>query len=200
VGDDGWLLISVHTGGVAASRMYAWRTLRRLGAVYLQQSVCMLPDRPTVRQTVTRMAGRLREQGSQVQVLRVRLTDADEHAALIVQQRAERDVEYAEVVSRVPELLVEIEQETARGRATYTEVEESEADLERFQRWMARIAERDYFGAPGGTAARDAVGRCEAALSAFEAAALQADIGIPEPDTAAAKPKTGRRLRIVDSD
>lgn len=108
----------------------------------------MLPDRPTVRQTVTRMAGRLREQGSQVQVLRVRLTDADEHAALIVQQQAERDVEYAEVVSRVPELLVEIEQETARGRATYTEVEESEADLERFQRWMARIAERDYFARP----------------------------------------------------
>ncbi|MFF7987148.1 Chromate resistance protein ChrB [Streptomyces sp. NPDC007901] len=31
--------------------------------------------------------------------------------------------------------------------ATYAEVEESEADLERFDRWLAKIAARDYFDA-----------------------------------------------------
>ena len=47
--------------------------------------------------------------------------------------------------------------EQARGRATYAEVEESEADLHRFQAWLAKIEARDYFLAPGGDAARTAV-------------------------------------------
>jgi hypothetical protein len=72
--------------------------------------------------------------------------------------------------------------ETARGRATYAEVEESEADLERFEKWLASITARDYFGAPGGTAARAAVQQCGEALAGFEAAALVADLGEGETD------------------
>jgi hypothetical protein len=194
-----WLLISLHTGGVAALRMYAWRALRRLGAIYLQQSVCLLPNRPAVARAVTRVAGRVREQSGQARVLQVRLTDAAEHTALMEEQRAERDVEYAEVVQRVPQLLAEIEQETARGRATYAEVEESEADLERFQRWLARISERDYFNAPGGQAARDAVQRCVEALAGFEAAALRVDTGDTgtADDPAGVSPSVGPHLRLV---
>lgn len=50
---------------------------------------------------------------------------------------AGRDTAYGEVVERAPELLTELKQETARGNATYAEVEESEADLERFGKWLA---------------------------------------------------------------
>ena len=49
-----WLLISVSTpgGGSSTLRVYAWRNLRRLGAHYLQQSVCVLPATPkTARAT-----------------------------------------------------------------------------------------------------------------------------------------------------
>ena len=63
--------------------------------------------------------------------------------------RAARDAEYAEVVERAPALLAELEMERARGRATYAEVEESEADLVRFQGWLAKIEARDYFDSPG---------------------------------------------------
>ncbi|WP_157870051.1 MULTISPECIES: Chromate resistance protein ChrB [unclassified Streptomyces] len=78
---------------------------------------------------------------------------------------------------RAPGLLAELEKETARGNATYAEVEESEADLERFDKWLARIAARDHFGAPGGIAAREAVERCRTALAAFEDAAIAAQAG-----------------------
>lgn len=57
----------------------------------------------------------------------------------------------------MPAFLSEITTEMARGRTTYAEVEESEADLERFEKWLAAIAARDYFGAPGSAAARAAV-------------------------------------------
>ncbi|MGN6167022.1 MAG: Chromate resistance protein ChrB [Solirubrobacteraceae bacterium] len=45
----------------------------------------------------------------------------------------------------------------ARGRAGYTELEESHADLARHQKWLAAIRARDYFGAPGGQEAAAAV-------------------------------------------
>ena len=38
-----WLVVSVSTAGAAASlRLRVWRKLRSLGALYLQQSVCLL--------------------------------------------------------------------------------------------------------------------------------------------------------------
>lgn len=54
-------------------------------------------------------------------------------------------------------------------------MEESEADLDRFQAWLAKIAARDYFAAPVGQAARAAIDDAAADLAAFEQLALQAD-------------------------
>jgi uncharacterized membrane protein YkvA (DUF1232 family) len=62
-------------------------------------------------------------------------------------------------------------------------VEESEADLERFDEWLAKIASRDYFHAEGGEAARQAVEECRAALAAFE-------------DTAPWPPRPARQLSV----
>ncbi|MFF8029744.1 Chromate resistance protein ChrB [Streptomyces sp. NPDC007896] len=62
--------------------------------------------------------------------------------------------------------------ETARGRAVFAEVEESEADLERFRSWVAKIEARDYFGAPLGDRVRVELDRAASALAGFEAAAL----------------------------
>ncbi|MEV0398453.1 Chromate resistance protein ChrB [Actinoallomurus sp. NPDC050550] len=63
----------------------------------------------------------------------------------------------------------------SRDRATYTEVEESEVDLQRFEKWLAAIIARDYFDAPGGAAARAAVEECKAAFARFEQLAFHAD-------------------------
>lgn len=175
-GGTDWLLISVSTGKDASLRVFVWRHLRKLGAVYVGQSVCLLPSVAPVREAVDRLAARVHDQGGRARVLTVCLTDPAEEEVLRQDQRAERDLEYAEVVERAPELLGELEQETARGRATYTEVEESEADLERFQRWLASIQARDYFDAPGRAAAEAAVADCRHALARFEAAAVDADL------------------------
>jgi hypothetical protein len=79
----------------------------------------------------------------------------------------------------------ELVDERARGRTTYTEVEESEADLQRFRTWLDKIAARDYFHASGGRAARAAVEEAATELAAFEEAALHAEA--PEPGTSRAQ-------------
>src|SRR5690349_20806802 len=148
------LLISTSSVGATPSvRVAIWRKLRSLGAVYLQQSVCLLPARPPIARQVHRLAARVRAEGGTAQVLTVTVPDPAEYAELVGQLNAARDEEYAEVCERTPELLAELAAETARGRATYAEVEESEADLHRFQTWLAKITARDYFTAPGRAAA-----------------------------------------------
>jgi hypothetical protein len=174
-GEVRWLLVSITTGSDASLRVHVWRQLRKLGAVYLQNSVCLLPQVGAVPQTVQRLAARVNSSGGRARVLHTTFTDPAEQAAIVDEQRADRDTEYREVLERTPAFLDEIAKETARGRATYAEVEESEADLERFEKWLASIAARDYFHSPGGQAARDAVQACREAFTAFEAAALAAD-------------------------
>ena len=84
----------------------------------------------------------------------------------------------------------EIALESSRGKATYTEVEESEADLDRFERWLTSIAARDYFGASCRARAEAAVQRCRDLLADFQLAALAADTKSltveSEPDTGCA--------------
>lgn len=197
---DGFLLVSASTAGApAATRVRVWRKLRSLGALYLQQSVCLLPDRDPVRRQVQRLIASVRKDGGTARSLTVAVTDAAEYTQLVAEFNAERDAEYAEVVERAPELLAELEKETARGRATYAEVEESEADLERFDKWLAKIAARDYFGAPGGEAARAVVERCRSALAAFEDAAIAAQAGEYAADGAAKNVlPASARLRAVE--
>ncbi len=177
---EGWLLISVSTAGAPDSlRVQVWRKLRALGALYLQQSVCLLPARPPVVREIRRLVDRVRHQGGTARVLPMAVTDPAEEQAVIAALNAARDAEYAEVLERLPELRQELADERARGNATYAEVEESEADLQRFRGWLAKIAARDYFGAPVGQGARDGVEQAAAELAAFEEAALHAETPVP---------------------
>jgi len=188
-----WLVISVSTAGAAGTlRVQVWRKLRSLGALYLQQSVCLLPARAEVVREVRRLADRIHHQGGTARILRMSFAHPAEEHAVIEELNAARDAEYAEVLERLPALRQELAEETARGRLTYAEVEESEADLDRFRTWLAKIAARDYFAAPGGQAAREAVEDAAAELAAFEEAALHADA--PEPTAAV----NTQQLRIVE--
>jgi hypothetical protein len=178
-----WLLITVSTpgGGSSTLRVYAWRKLRGLGAHYLQQSVCLLPATPTTTRVVARLVTRLRAEGGHGEMLRIQLTDPGQEAAVIDAMQRERADEYHEVVERTRQFHDELQLERRRGRATYTELEESDADLARHQKWLAAIRARDYFDAPGGEEAVTAVASCEEALARFETDALAAELdGAPQ--------------------
>jgi len=184
----GWLLVSVSTAGAPAStRVLVWRRLRSLGAVYLQQSVSLLPDLPAVQHSVEQLLERVRAEGGTARLLHVRLTDTGERRALVADFQQAADSEYDDLLGRVPSFLAELESERARGRASFVEVEENEADLARFRSWLAKIAARDYFDAPLGARARAVLVRCATELEAFEREAFAAE-NTPLSDPPAAPP------------
>ena len=180
-----WLLITVSTppGGTSTLRVYAWRSLRSQGAHYLQQSVCLLPATPKTTRAAARLVTRLRAEGGHGEMLRIRLTDPKQEAAVIDAIQRERTDEYREVVQSTRQFHEELQLERRRGRTTYTELEESDADLARYQKWLAAIRARDYFDAPGRQEAAAAVASCEEALAQFESEALSAELDESTPDS-----------------
>ncbi|WP_433519148.1 Chromate resistance protein ChrB [Nonomuraea sp. CA-143628] len=204
--EQGWLLISVSTAGAAPTlRVQVWRKLRSLGALYLQQSVCLLPEREQTLRQVRRLLDRVRQQGGTGRLLHVALTDQAEERQVIGEFNAARDTEYAEVLERLPAFRQELARERELGRATYAEVEESEADLERFRSWLGKIAARDYFAAPAGAAARAGVEEAAADLAAFEQDALAAESPATEASltvparTAAEAPVSESDLTVAEN-
>jgi ChrB-like protein len=173
---EAWLLVSASSAGAPDSlRVAIWRRLRSLGALYVHQSVCLLPARPEVRREVRRLVERVRGQGGSARVLTIRFDDPAEEARIIAELSSARDDEYGEVLDRVPAFMAELRMERDRGRATYEEVDESEADLGRFRAWLTKIDRRDYFGAARRAEAHTAVDECARALEAFEAEAFARD-------------------------
>jgi hypothetical protein len=190
----GWLLITVSTpggGGTSTLRVYAWRNLRRLGAHYLQQSVCVLPATPKTARATARVVTRLRADGGHGEVLRIELTDARQEKAIINALQHEREDEYRELIESTRKFREEIAQERHRGRTTYTELEESDVDLVRHQKWLEAIRARDYFDAPRAKEAAAAVAACEEELARFESDALSAEL---DESASSARPT----LRAVD--
>jgi hypothetical protein len=116
-------------------------------------------------------------------MLRIRLTDTKQEAAVVDAIQRERTDEYREVVERTRQFHEELQLERSRGRATYPELEESDADLARHQKWLAAIRARDYFDAPGAHEAAAAVASCEEALARFESEALSAELDDSTPDS-----------------
>lgn len=189
-----WLLVTVSTGASSTLRVHAWRKLRSLGALYIQNSVVLLPDRPETALAVARLLDRLRRSGGDGRSLSITITDPDEERQVITRLSAERSDEYQEIVSRVPAFLEEIASERKRRRATYAEVEESDAHLERLRKWFARVRARDYFDASRRAEAEEAIERCAAELAAFEAEALAAEL------SQEGSPTTTTKLRAVQGD
>ena len=95
-------MVTASSAGAADSlRVAIWRKLRSLGALYLHQSVCVLPARPDVQREIRRLVDRVRTNGGTARVLQITFDDAGEEAQVISELQAARDDEYGEVLDRV---------------------------------------------------------------------------------------------------
>jgi hypothetical protein len=163
-----WLLLIYRIKAESSGqRTYVWRQLRQLGAVYLQQAAAVLPDRPGLGDELDRLGQRIRSTGGEASLLE---TASPSHAweeELVTRFNAARDAEYGEIVDSVESFEDEIRRETRKRRFGFAELEESETDWEKLQRWFARLVERDFFGAAGRAVAEDALARGRALLDGF---------------------------------
>lgn len=173
--DIAWLLL-IYTVPAEPSRKRAfiWRELKKIGAPYLRDGVCILPERPETLELAGGIVAKVAEFGGEATLVSgARLAPA-RSAALVDQFRSARAEEYRDIARDAGQLLAHVARETEHREFTYAELEELEADLGKLRRWTAQVRARDYFGAGAPPDLRDLLDRCDRALGTFlEHAAAQ---------------------------
>jgi hypothetical protein len=177
-----------------AGRVAVWRSLKKAGAVYLQDSVCVLPESKELRAELDQVLARIDEGGGTYHLLPLGDLPKEEEEKLVqlfVDQTAKH---YAEIVENCEVNFVkEIEFENFRKNYTYEEAEEIRMEFEKICTWFDRVQERDWFGAPNADEAREWLRRCESLLEEFEGKVFELHDGDPR----AGEPAAGAHLRAL---
>jgi len=152
-----------------AARVAVWRQLKKSGAIYLQQSVCVFPDNHMLRKDLESTLDRITAGKGEYHLLPLRSLDDGEKKKLIQQFQEQTSNHYQEIIENCEvNFTKEIEFETFRKNFTYEEAEEIRAEFEKIQAWYERVLRRDWFGAPNQNKAKEWIDRCETMLEEFE--------------------------------
>jgi hypothetical protein len=148
--------------------------VKKVGAVYLRDGVCVLPERPQTVGAAGAIAARIEEFEGQATLVTGATFDAARSQAIVAQFQSARADEYAEISREAEKLVQHISRETQHRDFTFAELEELEEDLTKLKRWLVQVQARDYFpdnSTRGG--AEQLLVDCDAALAEFldEAAA-----------------------------
>jgi len=153
----------------ASKRVAVWRDLKRLGALYLQQCVCIFPDIPELTDEVNQVAAKIPALGGETFLLQVPKLQPEDEARIVQTFREQRASEYAEIIEECETKFVkEIEFEHFRQNYTFEEAEEIEQDLDKIRRWYDRVRGRDWFKADRRDEVETWLARCQALLARFE--------------------------------
>ena len=163
-----WLLL-IYTVPAQPSRKRAtvWREIKRLGAVYLRDGVCVLPEQPGTLTSLRGLADRIEEMEGDASIVQGGNLDPARTEALTAQFGAARAEEYSEITREADQLLAHIARETEHREFTYAELEELEQDLGKLKRWADQVRERDYFSESSFDNVERLLEQCERALEAF---------------------------------
>lgn len=159
------------------NRVAVWREVKKLGAAYLQNGVCLLPAGPESESAFAQLAERITGQGGEAILFRAVAGGSGQEQALISEFHRLRNQEYAELCEQGEHFLAEVERETQSGKFTFGEMEEIEEDLDKLTRWMEKVTARDRFGAPGRAEAEARLTQCREAYEEFARRVYAAESG-----------------------
>jgi hypothetical protein len=157
-----------------ASRVAVWRALKKSGAIYIQDSVCVLPDTAAMRRELAPVLARIDGADGRYHLLPLRQAPPAEQQKLIDLFREQSAQHYREIIENCEVNFVkEIEFEVFRQNFTYEEAEEIRMEFEKIATWFDRVTARDWFGAPDRGEAERWIRHCEKLLEEFETRVFQ---------------------------
>jgi hypothetical protein len=165
---SGWLLLIYRVPPEPTRlRSTVWRRIKSLGAIYLQNSVAALPAGPGTERALRKLRREILDMGGTALLLESTVLAGEQEVRGAFQ--AARNDEYEEIVDRCQDFLRQVQKEYTGNHFTYAELEENEVDLVKLRNWLAKVADRDAFGADGRDSAERALAECEQSLEAYAA-------------------------------
>ena len=147
-------------------RVAVWRELHRAGAVSLQPGLWAVPAGTVFDEALDRVVAFIERGDGNAYVFDVAPTEATS-ARLEAAFTAEREAEWAELLTECVNFDAEIAGQIATEQFTLAELNEGERNLDRLKRWSRELRHRDLFGAPTAPVVERRLKGCEEALEDF---------------------------------
>jgi hypothetical protein len=163
-----WLLLTYKVPPEPAKKRIAlWRKIKGLGAVYLQNGICLLPKTDDHVRRLKVIENEIADMKGEAVLLETLGLNRAQQEKLIARFNVDRNEAYQEFLEQCSGFEAEIARESAAGKFTYAELEENDEDLKKLRTWLEKIRRLDFHGASLGKEAGRRLAQCEALLDAY---------------------------------
>ncbi|MBX9906086.1 MAG: chromate resistance protein ChrB [Burkholderiales bacterium] len=163
-----WLLLTYKVPAEPTKiRVGIWRRIRSLGAVYLQNSICVLPLTMEHQRQLRMVQSDIEHAGGEAVILETLALDNKQEALVVSRFKRDREQDYEEFLEKCADYKKEIDKEIKAGHYTFAEVKENDEDLKKLKGWLDKIKVLDFYGAPACAAAEKQLAECEALLEGY---------------------------------
>ncbi|HXC80582.1 MAG TPA: Chromate resistance protein ChrB [Trebonia sp.] len=175
-----WLVLLAQLPSKPSSpRVALWRRMRAAGATPVVNGAWMLPRTTEHESFFEQTREGVVKRGGTGFVLRVSDSSPESNESIVRLFQSDRFREYGEFAERCAAFLDEINRESAAGKYTFAEMEESEQDLKKLARWLAKIQARDFFPNEHRDQSVALLTQCRRALRGFSQAVYKVE-GVQE--------------------
>jgi CRISPR/Cas system-associated endoribonuclease Cas2 len=148
-------------------RVSVWRHIKESGAIYIQNSVCVLPKTPENLGHFESVVREIDKNGCECLLMESSPFDEANEQKLLEKFNQERNLEYFEFIEQCQAFLEEIRMEIGKENFTYAELEENDEAFNRLSAWLKKIKRRDMFSASRADEALKYFAQCQEALEDF---------------------------------
>src|ERR1700758_2717015 len=163
-----WLLLTYKVPPEPASKRVAlWRRLKGMGAVYLQNGVCLLPKTDDHVRRLKMLENDIAGMDGDAIILEAVALDRGQQEKVVARFKADRDDASRDFIDKCVDFESEIAKETAAQHFTYNELEENDVELKKLQGWLEKIKKLDFYGGQLADEAAQRLSACESLLDGY---------------------------------
>lgn len=194
-----WLLLTYKVPPEPSKvRVAIWRRIRSLGAVYIQNGICVLPHTSEHQRQLRIVQSDIEAGGGEAVIFETAALDARQERIVVAKFKHDRDQDYDEFLDKCADYKRDIEKEVNAEHYTFAELKENDEDLKKLKTWLDRIKALDFYGAPARAAADQQLGECEAMLDAYASEVYEREQGVRISTPAEPVPATtGSKLKPI---
>lgn len=171
-------------------RVAVWRRIRSLGAVYLQNGICVLPMSAEHERQLRIVQAEVEAAGGEAVIFGTTALDPKQEERVVAYFKHDRSQDYEEFLDKCNDYKAEVQKEVKASHYTFAELKENDEDLKKLKNWLGRIKAIDFYGAPERAAAERRLAECEEILEAYANEVFERE---QNPRAAHEKPAAAKR-------
>lgn len=186
-----WLLLTYKVPPEPSKvRVAIWRRIRGLGAVYIQNGICVLPTTTEHQRQFRMVQSDIEQAGGEAVIFETAAMDDKQEGLVVTRFKHDRDQDYEEFLDKCADYKRDVDKEVQSDHFTYAELKENDEDLKKLRGWLDKIKALDFYGAPARVMAEQQLAECEAVLEAYAQEVFEREQNVkgePQPKVAAVK-------------